>query len=235
MFNAAKANDYASFVLRINEVVSTGRIIKSLYDISVIEWERSFNAETSEHLIKGVFTSPQKSDAVKVYITKVMQAHMNSLGGRLSAWTKETIGGENATNVAISNRIAATEFNSNEELFKLIATRLIGYDTSLIEFGITDESLVDERVSLLMEYVSGQFDLGDPERTIKSVYSDAFDILVKAFNEGSYTPEYVRKHINQSVPCFTNEKEIFNNWDVFVEVALALEEPDELVIPDTEL
>lgn len=226
MSNAFQLNDYNSFVLRIGEVLNTSVIIKALYDISVDQWDRSINSDTQEHLIEGVFTSSQKSDAVKIYVTKLMRTYMASRGNRLSAWTKETIGGENATNVAITNRISATEFKNNTELFMLVAGRLMGYDDALLEFAITDPVLVDRRVELLMEYVSGQYDLGDPDRMVKDLYIDAFDILKELLGTNGYTPEYVRKHA-QAVLFFVIETVAGgNHWDTFVSLHLKFQEND---------
>jgi hypothetical protein len=206
--------DYTTFITRMREVVSGATLIQALYKVSDEEWARSTDLDTGTHLIQGVFTSAQKSDAIRIYISKLINVHMISQGGHLTAWTKDTIASENATNVAISNRIAATEFRTNEELFMLIAGRLMGYDETLLRFSLSTD--VVKRAQLLVNYLSGQFDLSVQGTPAHEMYFDQVRVMSELLQEGGFTPEFYTAHIyhaSKHFEVFTGP--VSNHWDTF--------------------
>jgi hypothetical protein len=206
--------DYNAFILRMRDVVNGAKIIQALHRTGQEEWDRSFDASTDRHFIKGVFTSPEKSEAVKTYIAKVVKLHMISTGSRLTAWTKDTVASENPTNIAISNRIAATEFKSSTELFLLVATRLIGYDDALVKFAL--ETNVDVQAKLLMDYLSAQFDLSVNGEKPHLMYIDqTIDLSILLKTEG-FTPKFFIDHLYQAGKYFEAfEGVTMNHWDLF--------------------
>lgn len=206
--------DYTSFVLHMRDVVNDAKVIKALYRTAQEEWDRSFDANTEKHLIEGVFTSPQKTEAVKTYIAKVMKLHMISIGSRLTAWTKDTVSSENGTNVAISHRIAATEYKTNRELFTIVATRLIGFDDTLVAFALEDD--VDAQAKNLMDYLSAQFDLSINGEKPHLSYIDQTIDLAGLLKTDGFTPEFFAQHVHQATKfyeAFTGV--VMNHWDLF--------------------
>lgn len=206
--------NYTTFISRMREVVTGANVIKALFDVSEIEWNRSTDLDSGNHLIQNIFTSPQKTDAVKIYIARVINAHMISVGAHLTTWTKDTIASENATNVAIASRIAATEFKSNEELFTLICTRLMGYDDSLVRFALTPES--GRRAEILVDYLSGHFDLSLADSVSHEMYRDQANVLGEMLEAAAFTPEFFSAHIYHASKFFENfDGVMMNHWDLF--------------------
>lgn len=206
--------DYQSFILHMRDVVNGSKVIQALFRTSQEEWDRSFDANSERHLIQGVFTSPQKSEAVRIYISKIVKLHMISTGSRLTAWTKDTVASENPTNVAISNRIAAIEFKSNRELFKIVASRLLGFDDALIAFALEDD--VDTRAKLMMDYLSSQFDLSVGAEKPHTMYIDQTVDLSILLKTDGFTPEFFAGHLYHAMKYFEAfEGVVANHWDVF--------------------
>ena len=206
--------DYTTFIGRLREVVTGANVIKALYNVSEEEWRRSVDLDSGNHLIQNIFTSPQKSDAVRAYIARLINAHMISLGAHLTTWTKDTIAGENATNIAISNRIAAVEFQNNEELFTLICGRLMGYDESLIRFSLTEDT--GRRARILVDYLSGQFDLSIQGSVSHEMYMDQAAVLAEMLEDASFTAEFFTGHIYHASKFFeTFDGVMMNHWDLF--------------------
>jgi hypothetical protein len=207
--------DYQSFILHMRDVVNGSKVIQALFRTSQEEWDRSFDAnDRDRHLIQGVFTSPQKSEAVRIYIAKIVKLHMISTGSRLTAWTKDTVAGENPTNVAISNRIAAIEFKNNRELFKIVASRLLGFDDALIAFALEDD--VDTRAKLMMDYLSAQFDLSVGTEKPHTMYIDQTVDLSILLKTDGFTPEFFAAHLYQAMKYFEAfEGVAMNHWDLF--------------------
>lgn len=218
--------DYTTFISRMREVVSGAVIIQALHSTALEEWARSTDLDSGNHLIQGIFTSPQKSDAIRAYIARLMKVHMISLGGHLTAWTKDTVASDNATNVAISNRIAAIEFQTNEELFMLVATRLMGYDDSLIKFALAEDPIVKARG--LINYLSGQFDLSVEGSLSHELYLDQALRMQELLETGGFTPEFFAGHIYQASKYFQNFEGFgVNLWDVFEALDPFVEVTDE--------
>ena len=184
--NAVTLTSHLAFINRMQEAVGAAVVIKALHLTSKKEWDNCFDANTQDHLIKGVFTSTKKSDAIRVYIAKLIAQYMKSIGVRATAWTKVTIASENTTNVAISNRIAATEFQDNNELFKLVATRLMGFDDALVDFALAENN--KEKAYWLAGYLAAQFDLVETIAEISQKYPDAVGYFEQRFDEGRMTP-----------------------------------------------
>lgn len=206
--------DYNAFILRMRDVVNGAKLIQALFRTSQEEWDRSVEAGSDRHLIKGVFTSPEKSDTIKVYIAKLIKLHMISTGSHLTAWTKDTVAGENATNVAISNRIAATSFKENAELFSLVATRLIGYDDAVVKFAL--ETDADVKAKLLMDYLSAQFDLSVGNEKPHLMYIDQTVDLSILIKTDGFTPAFFTDHLYQAFKYFEAfEGVVMNHWDLF--------------------
>lgn len=220
--NSQQRLAYISFVSRMHEVLGSMNVIKALAALSEEQWNRSFDTNTEEHLIRGVFSSPQKSDAVRIYIAKLMKVHLNSIGNRVCAWTKDTIAGENATNVAISNRIAATEFKSSYELFQLVATRLMGYDDMLIKLALAEDA--STKTKLLMNYVSSLYDLSVPDKCATEIYIDQAVRIEGLLVTDALTTDYVLEHINQVGRFFKDLDEVVVNlWDLFETLSYEIE------------
>lgn len=225
LINSQQRLSYISFIARIHEVLGSLNVIKALDAVSEEQWGRSFDANTEEHLIRGVFTSPQKSDAVKLYIAKLMKVHLNSIGNRVCAWTKDTITGENATNVAISNRIAATEFKTSRELFQLVATRLMGYDDMLVKMAFAEDA--DVKTKLLMNYMSSLYDMSVIDKCATEVYIDQAVRIEGLLVTDAFTTDYVLEHIFQVGRYFQNKDDVvINHWDLFEHLSYVIEGGD---------
>lgn len=206
--------DYQAFILHMRDIVANAKVIKSLFTTSEEEWDRSRDIGTGNHFIRGVFHSPQKTEAVKTYIAKLVKMHMISLGSRLTAWTKDTVAGENPTNIAISNRIAAIEFKNNRDLFKIVATRLIGFDDALVAFALEED--VDAKAKLLMDYLSARFDMSVNGEKSHLMYIDQTVDLSTLLKTDGFTPEFFADHLHQATKYFESfAGGVVNHWDLF--------------------
>lgn len=189
-----------SFVNTLREVTGGVKIIQALLETSSKEWDNSKDANTDTHLIQGVAVSTKKSDAVHVYIAKIVAQHMRSVGNRQTAWTKGTIASEHHTNVAITNRIAAGDFHTHVDLFKMVAGRLLGYDDGLFDFALAETPRA--KAEALVAYMATRFDLSDDRSCALIDYSNAVDFVEMMFEKEGFTNEYFLKTIGQVITYF---------------------------------
>lgn len=189
-----------SFVNTLREVTGGANIIQALLETSAKEWNNSKDANTDVHLIQGVAVSTKKSDAVHIYIAKIVAQHMRSVGNRLTAWTKGTIASENHTNVAVSNRIAAGDFSTHVDLFKMVAGRLIGFDDGLIDYALAVTPR--EKAETLVAYMATRFDLSEDRTKALFDYPNATDFAEVMFEKQGFTNEYFLKTIGQVIAYF---------------------------------
>jgi hypothetical protein len=191
-----------SFVNTLREVTGGVKIIQALLETSSKEWDNSKDANTDTHLIQGVAVSTKKSDAVHVYIAKIVAQHMRSVGNRQTAWTKGTIASEHHTNVAITNRIAAGDFQTHVDLFKIVAGRLLGYDDGLFDFALAETPR--DKAETLVAYMATRFDLSDDRNCALSDYPNAIDFAEMMFEKDGFNNEYFLKTIGQVISYFAN-------------------------------
>jgi hypothetical protein len=189
-----------SFVNTLREVTGGANIIQALLETSAKEWLNSKDANTDVHLIQGVAVSTKKSDAVHVYIAKIVAQHMRSVGNRLTAWTKGTIASENHTNVAVSNRISAGDFRTHVDLFKMVGGRLIGFDDGLIDYALAETPR--EKAEALVAYMATRFDLSEDRTKALFDYPNATDFAEVMFEKQGFTNEYFLKTIGQVIAYF---------------------------------
>ena len=210
------ASEYAAFMYHMRDVINNAKVIQALFKLSEEEWDRSRNMNTDEHLIKGVFSNGKKSDAIRIYIAKLVKLHMLSTGNRLTTWTKDTIASENPTNMAITSRINATELRDNTELFMLVAGRLIGYDDELIRFALMAPENSADKALYLMKYMSARFDLTVEGLEAHATYIDQTDRLEELFAENGFDDAFFFGHAQEAIPFFkANGMTSVNHWDLF--------------------
>lgn len=216
--------DHMTFATALRDAVGGAKVIQALYETSQKEWNNCFDAnDPDSHLIKGVFTSLQKSDAVRVYISKLVAQYMKSIGTRVTAWTKGTIASENFTNVAITNRISATQFETNYDLFKIVATRLLGFDDMLVDFAIVDG--VKGKARTLTGYLGLRFDVAETYEDVLFKYPDAvtyFEDLLESTHEAALIPAFTANWFDQlflNIATYSHEEvkpDLFDMLPVFV-------------------
>lgn len=189
-----------SFVNTLREVTGGVNVIQALLETSAKEWANSKDANTDAHLIQGVAVSTKKSDAVHIYIAKIVAQHMRSVGNRQTAWTKGTIASEHHTNVAVSNRISAGDFPTHVDLFKMVAGRLLGYDDGLFDFALAETPRA--KAEALVAYMATRFDLSDDRTKALFDYPNATDFAESMFEKEGFTNEYFLKTIGQVIAYF---------------------------------
>ena len=211
-----QVSEYSAFMLHMRDVINNAKVIQALFKLSEEEWERSRDINTDQHLIADVFTSGKKSDAIRIYIAKLVKLHLNTHNNRLTTWTKDTISSENAANVAITSRINATELKSNMELFKLVAGRLIGYDDDLIRFALADSEDSAGKALFLMKYMSSRFDLTVEGLAAHDTYIDQTDRLEELFASDGFNDQFFFGHSQEAIAFFAviNMTSV-NHWDLF--------------------
>jgi len=205
--------DHIAFINDVRNAVHSAVIVNVLHDTSIATWEQSFDANTKEHLIKGVFTSQAKTEACNAYLAKLVAQYMASRGALSVTWTKGTIERENFTNMAVINRINATEFDSNLPLFKIICSRLFGMDEMLIDFALGAN--VRERAESLVKYLALRYELSPSPEAAPLDYPDAVDMfekLLKADVLGS--PKFIGQLI-ENVQSFPEDRVELNQLDMF--------------------
>jgi len=189
-----------SFVNTLRETVGGINVVHALLETSAKEWANAKDASTDNHLIKGVAVSTKKSDAVHIYIAKIVAQNMRSVGNRLTAWTKATVGSENHTNVAVSNRISAGDFNEHTDLFKMVAGRLLGYDDGIIAFAMAETPRA--KAEALVSYLATRFDLTENRETALTEYLGAIDLFEAMFEKNGFTNEYYLKTIGRVIAYY---------------------------------
>lgn len=213
-----KGLDYLSFILRLRSAMKGETLLKVLFEQSEKEWNNSVDGSTGRHLIKDVYVTRDKTDAVRIYIAKLIKLHMASESTDLTAWTKDTLASENATNLAISNRIAAVQFKSNRDLFILVVTRLMGYDDSLVKFALSsDENL---RAKLLVNFLSEQFNLTSGDTQSCKLYIDQTVQLAALLKTRGLTADFFSAHVLKHADLININS---NFWDVFYTINEAIE------------
>ena len=192
--------DQVSVVLALRDVVGGIQVLRTLLQTSKERWARFINAETDEHLIKGVAVSTIKTDAVYTYISYIIKTYLQSRGVRTTAWTKNTISSENFTNKAISNITAAHTFETHEELFKVIATRLIGFDDALVDMAVsTDNHKIAE---MLVVYLGSRFDLGESAEELTERYAKQIGCFHALLDTHGFTPSFFEQRLIEAQKHF---------------------------------
>lgn len=189
-----------SFVNTLREVTGGIKIVQALLETSSKEWDNAKDANTDNHLIKGVAVSTIKSDAVHIYIAKIVAQNMRSVGNHLTAWSKATVASENNTNVAISNRIAADVFHDHLDLFKMVGVRLLGYDEGVITLAAA--TTPREKATALVSYMATRYDLTENHDTALVEYLGSIDMFEAMFEKDGFTNEYFLKTIGQVIAYY---------------------------------
>jgi hypothetical protein len=213
---ATQMLEQLSFVNVLRDTLGSAKVIAALRDTSNKEWDNCKDANTGDHLIKGIFQSTQKGDAVRIYIAKVMAQYMRSVGARANAWTKNTIAAENFTNTSISNRISAAEFQEADELFKIVATRLIGFDDGVIDFVVAKTPKA--KAEALVVYLASRFDLAESPEKAAEHYAGIIDLFSVKFEGDGFDELYFLKTVGQVISYYSysvgEELKLTNPFDV---------------------
>lgn len=198
--------DQLSFVLALRDAVGAGNVLGALLATSKKQWDRFENIDTGDHLIKGVAVNSVKTDACYTYIAHIVKQYMVSAGVRATAWTKNTIASENFTNKAISNIIAAHTFNEHTELFKVVATRLLGFDDALIDMVIAQHT--GRKAEHLVVYLVSRFNLSEESREeIIAAHSYEIGYFMALFDCGGFSAKFFEAKVNQAIAHWDNEPE----------------------------
>jgi len=192
--------DQVSVALALRDVVGGIQVLRTLLQTSKERWARFTNVETGEHLIKGVAVSTVKTDAVYTYIAYIIKTYMQSRGVRTTAWTKNTISGENFTNKAISNITAAHTFETHEELFKVIATRLIGFDDALVDMAVSTDN--EKIAEMLVIYLGSRFDLGESAEELIERYAQQIGCFHALLDVQGFTPAFFEQRLVEAQQHF---------------------------------
>lgn len=192
--------DQVSFVLALRDVIGGMQVLRSLLDVSKERWLRMTNAENGDHLIKGVAVSTVKSDAVQTYVSYIIKTYMQSRGVRTTAWTKNTIASDNFTNKAIVGITSGHTFETHEELFKVIATRLIGFDDALVDMAVATDNAVIAK--MLVVYLAGRFDLADTPEAAEDKYAQQIGFFHAMLDASLFTPAFYNTKIEQATKHF---------------------------------
>lgn len=195
--------NYLTLVLRMREVLGSVNVLRALHDLSASEWERSRDDASDTHLIRRVHHSSTKTEAIRAYVSKIAKLYMNSIGTVTNAWTKETLASENTITQAVVNKITTQEIHTNDELFGLVAERVLGVDRQLVALSMTDKADYSKQAMLVVSYLSYlQGDVEDPKTIYRELIEevalrlsqhalndDFFDLLVRDAEEFFLTYE----------------------------------------------
>lgn len=195
--------DHLAFVSNVRDTVGSITVLQALLTTSKKEWDNSFHDGTNEHLIKGVLFDSKKTDAVRVYIAKLVAQYMRSQGIRTTAWTKATIAADHATNVAITNRITNIQFFAHTDLFKLVATRLMGFDDAVVDLALAASA--KEKAELLVGYIATRFDLAEDSAKALEAYGSAVEFFEDHFKEDSLTPVFFIRAAASAISYYSTD------------------------------
>jgi len=218
--NQIALNEQLAFVSCLREAVGSIVFLNSILSTSKKEWDACSNIDNDEHLIRGIATSPIKTDACNTYVSKLIKHYLTSEGTRATAWTKNTISSENFTNKSIASIIAAHTFYEHTELFKIVATRLMGFDDTLVDLALALGS--EAQAEQLVIYLGGRFDLVEALQVVEvedvkfsdSVnkalldrYSHAVAYFKAALDEGRFNETFYINKSQAAIQHFTTEPE----------------------------
>lgn len=147
-----------SIVTRFNDVIGNTNVLQSLHEQGYKEWLKCVNASNHEHLIKDIQSTGFKTDAITAYVSVLAKIFLNSQGANLSAWTKNSLSTEHALTEVVVRRMGTKLYTNHDELFMDVATRVLGFDNSLVEFVIKSLTDTEKHPELLVAYVASQFD-----------------------------------------------------------------------------
>lgn len=145
--------NYLSIALTLRQTLGGVNILKSLVEVSDAEWARCKDANTDTHLIAGVTHDSKKTDAIRAYISKLGKLYMNSVGVVPGAWTKNTLEAEHNLTKAVSDRICITDIRSADQLFTMVAGRMLGVDLALIKLVLAEDTAYQEQAAHLINYL----------------------------------------------------------------------------------
>lgn len=180
--------DHLAFVVDIRDTLGSLNVLQALLTTSKKEWDNCRDDSDDSHLIKNVTLGSKKTDAVRVYVAKLVAQYLRSNGVRTTAWTKATISGDHSTNVAITNRITNIVFKDHVELFKLVMGRLLGFDEAIIDLALV--SSPKEKAKLLVAFIATRFDLAEDRAKALEVYGGAVEYFEQKFEEETFTPGF---------------------------------------------
>lgn len=180
--------DGIAMVSTLREAAGAVVVLQSLLEVSQNEWKRSYGANNGQHLIKDNTIGSLKSDAIFTYISKIAKTYLSAEGIRSTAWTKNTISSENFTTKTISGILAGSDIQSHEELFRPVATRLLGFDDQLVEAAIAGDSLTRSRA--IVTYLAGRFDLSQSKEDILDLYDREIHFIDSLLITQSLTPDF---------------------------------------------
>ena len=202
VLRTAKTEQQA-FVLALRDAVGSSSVLGALLTTSKQQWDRCTDAnDPSRHLIKGVSVNSVKTDTIFTYIAYIIKQYMVSAGVRATAWTKNTIASDNFTNKSVSNIVAARTFDDHTELFKIVATRLIGFDDAVVDLATQLDH--NKKAEILVVYLASRFNMGeDPEEILKR-YSYEVNYFSVMFDNMGFTEEYYEQQINKAIAHFDN-------------------------------
>jgi len=196
-------------VMELRKALGGLKIIKALYDFSTVDWERYKNANTGDHLIDGVLTSGEKTDSVRSYTNKLVKLYLNSLGTQPSAWTKHTLTAENTLTKAIIERIAVGTYKTNEQLFRVVAGRIIGIDSVLLDAALATTTF--DMAKHVVSYLSHAEDelVDDPTY----VYRDLV-LYIAALTERNLVDAALYTELLRQGDAYFSEPETYMNAEV---------------------
>ena len=233
--NQIAINEQLAFLSDLRTAIGAGVFLDALLVTSKKAWDECSNMETDEHLIKGIAVSPIKTDACNTYVAKLIKQYLAGQGTRCTAWTKNTISSENFTNKSIASIIAATTFMDHREMFKIVVTRLMGFDDTLVEFAMATHP--EKRATKLMLYLAGRFDLvegltvkeSDDKKYIESInaalqarYNYAIEYLKEGMEKGKFTETWFIQKAQSTIEHFSNEPEpgdmyLYDHFDLLTQ------------------
>lgn len=209
--------DQISFVLALRDAVGALNVLGALRTTASKEWERCTDIDSGSHLIKGVGVSTVKSDAITAYISLVVKQYMMSKGVRVTAWTKNTIASENFTNKVISNTLAGRTIESNDDLFKTVVTRLLGFDDDIVDMAIEHDNA--KKAELLVSYLASKFDLVESKEEALTKYQFQVGffhgLFDTAFMPGLYDAKIQEAQWHFDTPADDDHIHIFDPMRLF--------------------
>lgn len=197
--------NYLTAVLRLREVVGGVGILQAIYNYSKEEWTRCRNANTDEHLIKNVHHSSLKTEAVRTYVSKLAKLYLESWGAQPSCWTKQTLMAENAITKRVIDAITNTTLLDNDQLFGLVATRVLGIDQFVVAAVVSEGT--HARYSALVNYfgyTSGETEETDPPA---SVYESTVTLLNHLGEHRLLNDELFTALVQNGIQFFEEEPE----------------------------
>lgn len=123
--------------LRVGEIIGHANYLRAFCDDMKPTWDLAREVTSGDHLIENVvYNNNRKEQALMDYAMVFLDRFINAPDVSLSTHNQRSVQLSDETRKAILYRLASITFKTPEDLFRKLATELLGFDTYLVNFAL---------------------------------------------------------------------------------------------------